>query len=336
MTSMALVSSVAVSSGCCSGSGRGFDNQVAVVSCGRNCGSFFVKRWDPMSAMNSSRNISLNGGMANSRKGWNLWSGASSRWSSETIKAVTSSTTPSTVAVPDERVLQQSKYELLKLANETGRGLTASADQRAEIEEAMVAVEKFDAGKPLQLDDLDGTWLLQYTTAPDVVGILQAAQTPFIKVGQIFQKFECRGRVDGGSVKNVVRWSIPSILQEGDGATLVVDASFSVCSPRSIALRFEEAKLGDILISEELQGFIAPAVLPRSFFVLQILQFLRTLAIRVPLVRPPRPGGENTNSGVPIGLRYYLTYLDRDMLVGRALGNGGIFIFSRTQRLELF
>ncbi|BBN03461.1 hypothetical protein MPTK1_2g23650 [Marchantia polymorpha subsp. ruderalis] len=335
MTSMALVSSVAVSPGCCSGSGRGSENQVSVASFGRNCGSIFLKRWDPMSVMNSSRNTYFNGRMADSRNVWIPSSAESGRRSTETIKAVTSSTTPPTLAVPDDRVLQQSKYELLKLANETGRGLTASADQRAEIEEAMVGVEKFDAGKPLQLDDLDGTWLLQYTTAPDVVGILQAAQTPFLKVGQIFQKFECRGRLDGGSVKNVVRWSIPSILQEGDGATLVVDASFSVCSPRSIALRFEEAKLGDILISEELQGFIAPAVLPRSFFLLQILQFLRTLAIRVPLVRPPRPGGETTTS-VPIGLRYYLTYLDRDMLVGRALGNGGIFIFSRTQRLELF
>ncbi|KAL2642782.1 hypothetical protein R1flu_010369 [Riccia fluitans] len=249
-----------------------------------------------------------------------------------TVKALTASAAGAAI---HEGTLEKSKYELLRLANETGRGLTVSADQRAEIEEVLVDVEKFDAGKPLKLSELDGTWLLQYTTAPDVVGILQAAQTPFIKVGQIFQKFECKERVDGGSVKNVVRWSIPGALQEDDGATLVVDASFSVVSPRSIVLSFQEAKLGDVLISEELQGLIAPAILPRSFFTLQILQFLRSLNIRVPLVRPPLPGAQRS-SRVPIGLRYYLTYLDHDMLVGRALGNGGIFIFSRTQRLELF
>ncbi|KAL3696100.1 hypothetical protein R1sor_010176 [Riccia sorocarpa] len=249
-----------------------------------------------------------------------------------TVKALTASSPAGAVS---DTSLEKSKYELLRLANETGRGLFVSADQRAEVEEAMIQVEKFNAGKPLELDELDGTWLLQYTSAPDVVGILQAARTPFIKVGQIFQKFECRGRVDGGSVKNVVRWSIPGALQDDDGATLVVDASFSVVSPRSIALSFQEAKLGEVQISEELQGLIAPAIFPRSFFTLQILQFLRSFNIRVPLIRPPLPGAQRS-SRVPIGLRYYLTYLDRDMLVGRALGNGGVFIFSRTQRLELF
>lgn len=33
------------------------------------------------------------------------------------------------------------------------------------------------------------------------------------QVGQIFQKFECGDRTDGGVVRNVVRWSIPTILE---------------------------------------------------------------------------------------------------------------------------
>lgn len=33
------------------------------------------------------------------------------------------------------------------------------------------------------------------------------------QVGQIFQKFECKGQDDGGYVRNVVHWSIPSLLE---------------------------------------------------------------------------------------------------------------------------
>lgn len=45
-------------------------------------------------------------------------------------------------------------------------------------------VEKFNAGAPLLLDQLHGTWLLQYTTAPDVVSLLQAAN-PFLQVKRL-------------------------------------------------------------------------------------------------------------------------------------------------------
>jgi hypothetical protein len=45
-----------------------------------------------------------------------------------------------------------------------------------------VELEKFDAGLPLKLEHLDGTWLLQYTTAPDVISLLQASQLPFLQV----------------------------------------------------------------------------------------------------------------------------------------------------------
>lgn len=46
-----------------------------------------------------------------------------------------------------------------------------------------VSVESYDAGKPINLDLLDGTWRLQYTSAPDVVILLQSAATlPFFEV----------------------------------------------------------------------------------------------------------------------------------------------------------
>ncbi|XP_007051354.2 PREDICTED: probable plastid-lipid-associated protein 10, chloroplastic [Theobroma cacao] len=225
--------------------------------------------------------------------------------------------------------LENKKHDLLRAVQETQRGLIATADQRSIIEEALVSVEGYNMGAPIDLVVLDGTWRLQYTSALDVLILLEAAaRLPFFQVGQIFQKFECRDRFGGGVIRNVVRWSIPNLLEEQQGATLVVSAKFDVVSVRNIYLQFEEIKVQDINISEQLQALIAPALLPRSFLSLQILQFLRTFRAQVP-VRNPGTGRRS------VGGLYYLSYLDRNMLLGRAVGGGGVFVFTKAQPLEL-
>lgn len=46
-----------------------------------------------------------------------------------------------------------------------------------------VNVEGYNMGFPIDLVKLDGTWRLQYTSAPDVVGLLEAAaRLPFFQV----------------------------------------------------------------------------------------------------------------------------------------------------------
>uniref|UniRef100_A0A0D6R1A1 Plastid lipid-associated protein/fibrillin conserved domain-containing protein n=1 Tax=Araucaria cunninghamii TaxID=56994 RepID=A0A0D6R1A1_ARACU len=184
-----------------------------------------------------------------------------------------------------ERALQKAKLDLLRAAQHTQRGLEASDDQRAVIEEAMVSIEQYEAGTPIDLGELDGTWLLQYTSASDVLVLLEAARSPFLQVGQIYQKFECKGRSDGGVVCNIVRWSIPNILQENEGAMLFVTAKFSLLTRRNIFLTFEEVAVGNLMISEQLQALIAPAILPRTFLSLEILQFLRGFGASIPVNR---------------------------------------------------
>ncbi|GLT34266.1 hypothetical protein SLA2020_087900 [Shorea laevis] len=237
------------------------------------------------------------------------------------------------VAVAADRIrvseveVENKKHDLLRTVQETQRGLVATADQRSVIEEALVTVEGYNMGEPIELGKLDGTWRLQYTSAPDVLILLEAAaRLPFFQVGQIFQKFECRDQSGGGVVRNVVRWSIPTLLEEQEGATLVVSAKFDVVSVRNIYLKFEEIKVQDINIGEQLQALIAPALLPRSFLSLQILQFIRTFKAQVPVTSPERRS---------VGGLYYLSYLDRDMLLGRAVGGGGVFVFTKAQPLEL-
>lgn len=137
--------------------------------------------------------------------------------------------------------LDTKKNDLLVAVQETQRGLVASSDQRCVIEEALVNVEAYNMGLPIDLMKLDGTWRLQYTSAPDVLILLEAAaRLPFFQIGQIFQKFECRDSSNEGIVRNVVRWSIPSLLEEQEGATLLVSAKFTVVSLRNIYLQFEE------------------------------------------------------------------------------------------------
>ncbi|KAH9321757.1 hypothetical protein KI387_016396, partial [Taxus chinensis] len=184
-----------------------------------------------------------------------------------------------------ERALQKTKLDLLRAAQNTQRGLQASDDQRATIEEAMVCVEQYDAGTSINLDQLDGTWLLQYTSASDVLVLLEAARSPFLQVGQIYQKFECKGCTDRGVVRNIVRWSIPSILEENEGAVLLVTAKFSLLTQRNIFLKFEKVVVGNLMISEQLQSLIAPAILPRTSLSLEILQFLRGFEASIPLHR---------------------------------------------------
>ncbi|KAK4267715.1 hypothetical protein QN277_024459 [Acacia crassicarpa] len=232
--------------------------------------------------------------------------------------------TPETQAYDIE--LEDKKHTLLSAIQETQRGLSTTADQRSSIEESLVNVEACNKGEPIDLVKLNGTWRLQYTSAPDVLVLLEAAaRLPFFQVGQIFQKFECDDQTNGGIIRNIVRWSISNLLEDQEGATLLVSAKFSIVSARNIYLQFQEISLQDIIISEELQAIIAPAILPRSFISLQILQFLRTFKAQIPVRDPGRQS---------VGGLYYLSYLDNNLLLGRAVGGGGIFVFTRSQSLN--
>ncbi|KAJ8440375.1 hypothetical protein Cgig2_012811 [Carnegiea gigantea] len=241
--------------------------------------------------------------------------------------------------------LETKKYNLLTIIQDTERGLKTTANQRSSIEEAMVRfsfyftcadfaqcyieliviVEGYEAGEPIELEKLDGTWRLQYTSAPDVLVLFEVAtRLPFLQVGQIFQKFECSGQSKEGVVKNIIKWSIRNLLEENEGATLIVSAKFSLVSRRNIYLQFEEIELQDIRISEQLQALIAPALLPRTYLSLQILQFIRSFKAQVPVNSP-------VSSRQSVGGLYYLSYFDDNMLLGRAVGGGGVFIFTRAQ-----
>jgi len=104
-----------------------------------------------------------------------------------------------------------------------------------------------------------------------------------------------------------------------------VGASYEVRSGKRIALVFEEAKLGDLKITPLAEALIAPAMLPRGSLQQAALLALKEGALRVPLRGAAEVGRAIGGAG------YLLSYLDEDTLIGRAVGSGGCFVFSRAQ-----
>lgn len=80
-------------------------------------------------------------------------------------------------AVVEPTKVDQTKQELLTWISGTKRGSSASKQLRGQIEEAQVALE---ACCPAELNYslLEGKWVLQYTTAADVVSRLSDAEKP--------------------------------------------------------------------------------------------------------------------------------------------------------------
>lgn len=89
-------------------------------------------------------------------------------------------------------------------------------------------------------------------------------------------------------------------------------------------MTFEEAQVGSINITPGLEAVIAPAMLPRNSLNHSLLLAIQEAQLRVPL-RSTR----GTESPRVTGASYLLSYLDEDMLIGRAVATGGSFVFTR-------
>jgi hypothetical protein len=195
------------------------------------------------------------------------------------------------------------------------------------VQEAALELEAF--GKTLDLQLLAGRWRLVYTTASDVLVLLEAERASFglLRIGDICQSFDTYG-----GVENLIYASAPPFMSD---VALRVRAKYAVAGTRSIRLAFQEASLGDVKISETLETLIAPAVLPRIAPQMWLLQALRELNITLPLPGAGRAidaGPEDVDGllgTVANGGAYLLGYCDEDTLVGRALTGGGLFIFKR-------
>lgn len=222
--------------------------------------------------------------------------------------------------------VQEAKQALLKAIAGTQRGSDAGSLKRGQVAEAQLAVETLS---PIEVDWnlLAGTWIVVYTTASDVLPIVKpgAGLPGFpLRVGRVGQRFTSP---DEGIVQNLIDVEALVPILSGTNTTLVVEASYEVRTSRSIALSFKKAGVGQVLAGDNLQNVLASPLLPRGNWQMQALLAISDFSAFLPLTT--RVPGTSSSSKMPAGLNYNITYLDEEMFIGRAGGNGGIFIFVR-------
>ena len=248
------------------------------------------------------------------------------------------------------------KRKLIESCRGTYRGalFQSSPEQTTRVFDAKRELEKYYHydGKREEEGKMDprlrGRWKLIYTTAVDVTGLLVLSipppplpflPPPPIVVGDIYQEF----KTDTKEIVNEIRASVPALLEEKDGVVLRVNATYkdrSSSTKTALELVFQEAVVSDVRISEFTEMLLAPAVLPRGELNQRVLLFLRDFEVRFPLfgrAATAMGGASNENErnedgkitpGASVG-KYEFSYCDEDVLIGKATGSQGIFIFTK-------
>ena len=252
------------------------------------------------------------------------------------------------------------KRKLIESCRGTYRGalFQSSPRETKRVFDAKRELEKYYDGKREGVSEkreegkmdprLRGRWKLIYTTAVDVTGLLVLSipppplpflPPPPIVVGDIYQEF----KTDTKEIVNEIRASVPALLEEKDGVVLRVNATYkdrSSSNKTALELVFQEAVVSDVRISEFTEMLLAPAVLPRGELNQRVLLFLRDFEVRFPLfgrAATAMGGASNENErnedgkitpGASVG-KYEFSYCDEDVLIGKATGSQGIFIFTK-------
>jgi len=161
-----------------------------------------------------------------------------------------------------------------------------------------------------------------YTTSLDLLPIFWSQSITPTSIGDIYQEFEKPDENGKGKVKNIIGAGLPPFLEDYNGLTLTVTASYEVLSNRRITLSFERAEVSDLLLSELGKTLISPAVLPRGFVNMRLMQLIQEFKASSPL-----PNSDLSASNIRPTL--LLTYLDETILIGRALPGSGVYILEK-------
>eukprot|EP00250_Pteridium_aquilinum_P035826 c9971_g1_i1 orf=318-1292(-) len=214
------------------------------------------------------------------------------------------------------------KQALEDTIHSTERGLQASAETRSEIMELIAQLEAHNPHpRPLEsLDLLDGKWILRYTSLSEFFPLLAAGSLPLIKVGEISQTINANESLMVNSV---------SFIGPLGTTSLSANASFEICSPKRLQIKFEEGIVGAPQLNNTLDlpesfSFLGQKVDLTAFQgVFQTLQsatysIARTISGQPPFKFPLR--NENAQPWL------LTTYLDQDVRISRG-DNGSVFVF---------
>jgi hypothetical protein len=200
------------------------------------------------------------------------------------------------------------KAELLTAIAPTNRGISANAQQRAQILAAVARLEEHNptphsVTSPL----LAGDWRLLYTSSQELLGL---DRIPLLNLGPIYQSI----RTENSKLYNLAEVTgLPLI----EGLVSVV-ASFVAVSPQRVNVQFERFVVGP----QRLMGYRDPAT-----YIDQLSRGDRLLALdwQIP-TRQPEPT-ESPDQPVRQGW-VEITYLDSDLRIGRG-NEGSVFVLQR-------
>ncbi|XP_062200355.1 probable plastid-lipid-associated protein 3, chloroplastic [Phragmites australis] len=203
-------------------------------------------------------------------------------------------------------------------------GFRASTEVRGEIVELVTQLEAANpTPAPVEAPDLlDGNWILIYTAYSELLPILAAGATPFVKVKQISQEIDSKSMTIG----NASTLSTPFA-----SFSFSATASFEVQSPSRIEVQFKEGSFlppaisSSVDLPEQVDIFGQKISLGPVQQVLNPLQqafasIAGTISGQPPL-KVPIPGNNRGRSWL------LTTYLDKDFRISR--GDGGLFILAK-------
>ena len=219
-------------------------------------------------------------------------------------------------------VTSELKRKLIDQLFGTDRGLKATSETRAEVNELITQLEaKNPNPAPTEaLSLLNGKWILAYTSFTGLFPLLGAGNLPqLVKVDEISQTIDS----ETFTVQNSVRFVGPF-----SSTSLTTNAKFEVRSPKRVQIKFEEGIIGtpqltdSIVIPEKVELFGQNIDLSPFKGVISSLQdtassVAKTISSQPPLKFPI------SNSNAQSWL--LTTYLDDELRISRADG-GSVFV----------
>mmetsp|Transcript_47549 Transcript_47549/g.121337 ORF Transcript_47549/g.121337 Transcript_47549/m.121337 type:complete len:309 (+) Transcript_47549:143-1069(+) len=142
--------------------------------------------------------------------------------------------------------VEELKMALLDSLFGTERGLKASSEVRAEINELLAQLEaKNPTPSPTEAKDmLDGSWKLVYTSNSELMALLAANNLPLVTIGDITQT------IDGATetVTNKVQVTVPF-----SSTTVAAQAAVEVRSPKRLQVKFTQGTIATPTITDSLE-----------------------------------------------------------------------------------
>jgi len=229
------------------------------------------------------------------------------------------------------------KTRLLEAFYGTDRGLAATSETRAEINEL---ISQLEAGNPTEspadaLELLSGTWELAYTSNSEIFLLLAAGRLPLLEIGAITQSIDAESM----TVENKVEFTAPLIK-----SAVSASAAVEVRSPKRLEVRFVSGAVAvptlvnDIALAlpkelEVMGQAVDLAPLEAALEPVQ-RQLQSTLATVSSALKEQTPEGGDLSFAIDASLQQetwlLTTYLDDSLRVCRGDG-GAIFVLTKQE-----